>query len=47
MYGLFILKSGNWQLHATDATRSAFLEQELAYLVNSLGLRATIFQKKA
>lgn len=44
MFGVFILKANKWELHMESPSRMA-CAMELDYLVNSLGVRATIFKR--
>ena len=41
-YGLFILNGGEWKFHSSYVNRSD-ADQELAYVINMLGLTAKVF----
>lgn len=45
MYGVFFLKNGAWVLLQTYHTKFN-AQQEVDYLVNSLGLTAKVFVRK-
>ena len=44
MYGIFILRHGEWLLHGTFKHKGDAL-QECAYLTRSLGLTVKLFKK--
>jgi hypothetical protein len=46
MFAIFILKAGKWVMWGkAESTNSVSLKQELAYVTDSLGLKAKIFSK--
>lgn len=47
MFAVFIFKGGKWEMWGQpEATNNTALAQELAYVVDSLGMTAKIFRKK-